>query len=174
MLSRGRRRVVKAGRAGAMTRASPSGVRARLVPWLIRTGARLTRPLTVGVRGVVLDGSGRVFLVRHGYVPGWQFPGGGVEAGESAGAALARELEEEAGIAIRGTPLLHGICLQGRRDHVVVYVVRDFAVQGDRDPDWEIQDGRFFPVADLPHDATPATRRRLREVLDGVACAETW
>ncbi|HSG89750.1 MAG TPA: NUDIX domain-containing protein [Pseudomonadales bacterium] len=52
---------------------------------------------------------GRLLLARRG--PGmdlegcWEFPGGKVEAGESAAAALERELEEELGIRTRS--LLH-------------------------------------------------------------------
>ena len=56
----------------------------------------LARPMTLGVRAIVHDRArNAVFLVRHTYVPGWQLPGGGVEPGESADDALARELREE-------------------------------------------------------------------------------
>jgi ADP-ribose pyrophosphatase YjhB (NUDIX family) len=80
----------------------------------------LTRPMTLGVRAVVIDKSDSVLLVRHGYVSGWHFPGGGVEVGEACTQALARELEEEARVALTGVPVLHGLFFNAnpsRRDH---------------------------------------------------------
>src|SRR5579871_6186411 len=97
--------------------------------------------MTLGVRGVVVAPDESVLLVRHGYVAGWHFPGGGVEVGETCEEALRRELEEEARIAIDGPPELHGLYFNpkpSRRDHIAVYVVRDFAVLGQRRPDREI------------------------------------
>jgi 8-oxo-dGTP pyrophosphatase MutT (NUDIX family) len=70
---------------------------------------RFSRGLTLGVRALVLDAEGRVFLIKHTYTGGWQLPGGGVEAGETLLEALARELCEEGNIEMTGPPQLHGV-----------------------------------------------------------------
>ena len=74
---------------------------------------RFSRGLTLGVRGVVLDEADRVFLIRHTYVPGWHLPGGGVETGETALEALARELAEEGASSLGSAPSLHGVFFNG-------------------------------------------------------------
>lgn len=139
--------------------------------WLLKRG------LTMGVRGIVLDKNGQVLLVRHTYTPGWTFPGGGVEIGETAEEALGRELAEEANLQILGRPALHGVFHQphfSRRDHVVVYVVRDFAWHGPPEPNREIAECRFFPPGALPEDMSAGARRRLREILDGSPAGARW
>ena len=137
----------------------------------------MTRPMTLGVRGIVIDEGNSVLLVRHGYVSGWHFPGGGVEVGETCVQALARELEEEARVEIRGAPVLHGLFFNARpsrRDHVAVYVIRDFAVLGERAPDREIEEARFFARSALPEGATAGTRARLAEIFDSVPVRDLW
>ncbi|HSR65082.1 MAG TPA: Nudix family hydrolase [Xanthomonadaceae bacterium] len=68
-------------------------------------------PAVEVVAGVIRDPRGRVLLARRtegrDLAGLWEFPGGKVEPGESADAALARELHEELGIdAEVGAPLI--------------------------------------------------------------------
>jgi ADP-ribose pyrophosphatase YjhB (NUDIX family) len=133
--------------------------------------------MTLGVRAVVLDGQGRVFLIRHTYVPGWHLPGGGVETGETALEALTRELREEACIVIDEPPVLAGVFFNrhtSRRDHVLVYVIRHFTVVEEKKPDREIAEAGFFPLGQLPEGTTAATRRRLAEILEGQSFSTIW
>jgi ADP-ribose pyrophosphatase YjhB (NUDIX family) len=152
-------------------------VRERLKLRLLHFSFLLTRPMSLGVRAIVIDADDHVLLVRHGYVSGWHFPGGGVEVGETCLESLARELEEEARVVIEGPPVLHGIFFNretSRRDHVAAYIVRRFRVLGERRRDWEIAEARFFPRLALPEGATRATRARLAEIFDSAPLSERW
>jgi ADP-ribose pyrophosphatase YjhB (NUDIX family) len=150
---------------------------AQLAMRLAHFGFLLTRPMTLGVRGIVIDAEGRMLLVKHSYVAGWHLPGGGVEAGETCEAALARELVEEANVALEGPVSLLGLFLNrhvSRRDHVAVYVVRRFRVTGARPPDREIVAAQFFAPDALPADTTRGTQARLAEALEGAPVATLW
>ncbi|MGO8831386.1 MAG: NUDIX domain-containing protein [Roseiarcus sp.] len=155
----------------------PQSARKRLFLRLLHLSFLILRPMTLGVRAVVIDERDRVLLVRHTYLPGWHLPGGGVERGETLLASLARELAEEGNILIEGEPRLHGIFFNksaSPRDHVAVYVVRRFRQTGPRAPDREIAEARFFEPGALPEDVGRSTRARLAEALDGAAVAQTW
>ena len=76
-------------------------------------------------------------------------PGGGVEAGETLLEALARELSEEGNIELTGPPVLHGVYFHpfySNRDHVTIYVVRDFRQTAPPIPNREIAAHGFFPA----------------------------
>lgn len=154
-----------------------SDKRAPLLTRLITFAAALQRPMTLGVRGLVVDDENRVLLVRHTYVGGYYLPGGGVEAGETLLQSLARELEEEGAVLLQGAPALHGVYLNRRaskRDHVALFVVRDFRRIGPRLPDMEIAEAGFFDLDALPDDTTRATRARIDEVLNGAPVSPYW
>jgi ADP-ribose pyrophosphatase YjhB (NUDIX family) len=155
-------------------------IRRRLEPTirrLLHSYWRFARGLTIGVRAVVIDRDGKVFLVAHSYVDGWHLPGGGVEAGETFVAALARELREEGNIELVDPPQLFGIYFNRgatRRDHVALYVVRSFRQPSPPQPNHEIVAHGFFAADSLPSDTSRATRERLAEVLSGRAAAPIW
>ena len=134
--------------------------------------------MTLGVRGVVFDAAGRVFLVRHSYVPGWYFPGGGIETGETAEGALAREILEEGGIRLDGPAELFGLYLNrslSARDHVALFVCRRWT-QAHQPvvPNAEIVECGFHPPDALPDGTTDATRRRLDEIAGGEVRSADW
>jgi hypothetical protein len=72
---------------------------------------------------------------------------------------------------------LHGVFYNrhvSRRDHVVVYVVRNFHQPAKPAPNYEIVDCGFFDVNALPEGTTRGTQRRIREVAGGVPISLDW
>lgn len=61
---------------------------------------------TVAAGVLLFDEHDRVLLVDPTYKPGWEFPGGVVEAGEAPAQAGIREVAEEIGIHLAQTPRL--------------------------------------------------------------------
>ena len=144
---------------------------------LIHLYWRFSRGATLGARAMVIDGAGRVFLVKHSYVDSWHLPGGGVETGETMLEALARELAEEGNIQLTAQPELHGVFFNARvsrRDHVALFIVREFRQDGPPVPNHEIIAHGFFAPDALPDGITRATRARIAEVLGGAAVSELW
>jgi len=138
---------------------------------------RYSGRMTLGVRAMILDDKGRVFLVKHSYVSGWHMPGGGVEPGETIVAALEREVREEANIELTASPILHAIYYNTHgswRDHVAFYIVRQFRQIGPPEPNKEIIAHGFFAADELPADTTKGTRERVSEVLKAREPAQFW
>ncbi|MEZ5790797.1 MAG: NUDIX domain-containing protein [Nitratireductor sp.] len=121
----------------------------------------LRRALTLGVRAIVEDGNGGILLVRHTYVKGWHFPGGGVEPGENAVDAIKREVLEEASIRITETPQLEGAFFNSRlngRDHVLLYRCSSGKARGISNPTWKSRKPAFFrrmPCRTISHAEQP-------------------
>lgn len=137
----------------------------------------MRRGLTLGVRAIVRSEDGKFLLVRHTYVPGWHFPGGGVEKGETTEQALGNELLQETGLKLVGKPVLHGVFYNdsiSRRDHVLAYLCDVNGSVEAKPMSMEIAEVSYFDFENLPPDTDPGTMRRLREVASGVSITETW
>lgn len=137
----------------------------------------IKRRMTLGARAALIDGD-RVFLIKHTYLPGWQFPGGGVEPGETAEDTAVREVLEETGHRVIGRPklhaLFHNVSSITKRDHVAFYVCRDFEKVRDTEPNYEIAGAQWFDRHNLPADTTDGTHRRIREIYNGAEPSVTW
>jgi len=133
--------------------------------------------LTLGARVMVVDGD-RVLLIRHTYVPGWQFPGGGVDPGEAIESAARREVLEETGYRITGPMQLFGIyhntSTVTNRDHVAFYVATQFEPGFEFKPNREIAEAAWFERTALPEKVTPATSQRIDEYFDKAARRDIW
>ncbi|WP_290979325.1 NUDIX domain-containing protein [Hyphomicrobium sp.] len=133
--------------------------------------------VTLGAQGVIVDDASRVLLIRHGYRPGWHFPGGGVERGEEIEDALAREVLEETGVIIKEPAQLLGIYShfdQFPGDHIVLFMIRQWRRDTVPAPNAEIAEQRFFALDEVPEDLATGASRRLKEIFGGIEQSSVW
>ncbi len=155
-------------------------VRHRLIGGAARLVWKVTKPRTIGVRGVLVDQNDRIALVRHTYTDGWYLPGGGVKKGESIETALFRELAEEVAVVAPTIERVLGVYHSRREakdDHIVIYVVRTVSDVSDALPKADlakIEEARWFPLDDVPGTTSPATVRRIQEYRSGATGSGVW
>lgn len=132
-------------------------------------------PVCLGTNAIVEDKDGRVVLVRHRYMPGLCFPGGGIHYGEAPVDAVQRELAEELGMRHVATVELFSLYTRnvGRTTNLIaLYRMRD--AEFEFKPNLEISDiARIDPHAPPP-DTSPAARRRLEEFVGLAPVSPYW
>lgn len=135
------------------------------------------RRMVIGTR-LVLVIDGRFLLLRHTYMPGWHFPGGGVEPGETAADCARREGVEETGYEAEGPLRLLGFYFKPTeatdRDHVAVYVAERATQRHVFRPNGEIAEIGWFSPDELPPETEPGTARRIAEVIGAQTGGEYW
>jgi ADP-ribose pyrophosphatase YjhB (NUDIX family) len=142
----------------------------RRVVWSLR------RPVTVGVRALIIQGD-TVLLVRHRAGPRpWGLPGGGVARYERLAEAAWREAHEETGVRVRVERLLgvYDSFHDGMSNYIAVFIC---APLGALCPprSLEIAEARFFPLGAPPIDIDPGSRRRIEEYRAGASgLARIW
>jgi 8-oxo-dGTP pyrophosphatase MutT (NUDIX family) len=116
-----------------------------------------------GVSGIILDGQGRVLLLKHRFWKDqrWGLPGGLARHRESLAATLRRELLEEAGIQVRPIKLLRVNTLRGA---LAEFTLLAESTDTPRAQPPEILDARFWDLASLPENLQPEHRELLDEL----------
>lgn len=137
---------------------------------------RIRRPTTRGVKALAVDPEGNVLLVRHSYgnSNAWILPGGGVGKRETPETAIVRELQEELNLVPEDVSLF-GVYVsssEGKSDTISVFLAR--CSEKPRISSREILEAQFFAPQTPPQAASPATRRRLEELIKGGPLSDSW
>jgi 8-oxo-dGTP diphosphatase len=127
----------------------------------------------VGAGLVVVDEASSVLLVEPTYKPGWEVPGGMVEAGESPRSAAAREALEELGVEVQvGRLLVMDWRPPGRRPDdglMLLYRCDSFDVTTIVLQDEELRSWRWCDPAEVRARTTPFMARRLAAAIAAIA-----
>lgn len=130
---------------------------------------RFTQPrFQVTAGAVVLDGEGRVLLLKHVFRAGsgWGIPGGFLERGEQPEDAVRREVSEETGLELESVEVAF-IRTHRRPSRVeIIYRCRARAVEVSL-RGYEITSAEWCAPAQLPLELNQDQRWIIRTALDG-------
>lgn len=144
---------------------------ARKLLWKIR------KPVTLGVKLVVLNKRNEVLLVKPAYQNHLGFPGGGINRGEHPLDAGLREIKEELGISLdKEKAKLFNVYIntsENKVDYIFLYVVV-LDRRADVKKNYEIEKVVWSDLNLLPSNIGAATSRRISEIKKGVECSGKW
>ena len=125
----------------------------------------LYRGMTLGVRIAIVNSEKKILLVRHSYMPGWYFPGGGVEHGETIYDAAYREVYQETGIDDLFDLKLIKFELNeevSNKDHVAI-LRAETSSELIKQTSLEIKEAKFYDFDKLPTDLHVSVKKVLKE-----------
>lgn len=148
---------------GAPSKTGPEIAEGDVVHVESSQGSRFQGKIVVGVLGAVTDDAGRLLFVAQQKGPfagSWLLPGGGVEPGESAEAAVAREIMEETGLTMTDIRFTGVYEMRGRWSggdyHLMMMAFRG-AASGEIPPDFQgdgVGEVRWAHLHELPLHST--------------------
>jgi mutator protein MutT len=120
----------------------------------------IVRPKTRGVKCIITH-SDKILLIRNSYRPSqWNFPGGGIERGETPEAAARREVLEEVGIALDEIKYLGQFDNRLEYKHDTVFVFVGEAGNDLAGADGvEVAEMRWWNVDNLPNNLSSIALR---------------
>lgn len=122
----------------------------------------------MGAGCLICDEQGRLLLVKPGYKPTWEIPGGIVEKDESPLACCRREVQEELGLAIPVGRLLvvDYNAPSPEKSESLMFIFDGGELSAEacgriQLPQSELAGWQFFAPEHLPEALSPALRRRI-------------
>lgn len=118
--------------------------------------------------GIIRNAAGEIYITQRAadahMANKWEFPGGKIEADESAEQAVIRELQEEVGIAVRSLQQFDQLEYQFPDRHITLWF---WLVDGWEGEPWgkEGQPGRWIAQQDLVADEFPPANAPIIEKL---------
>ena len=127
----------------------------------------------VSADALIRDEAGRILLVKPGYKPGWDLPGGMAEANEPPADCVRREINEELGLDLSVGAMLcvDWVPPHGPWDDLLAFIFDGGSLAPDqiariRLLDGELEGFAFFSAAEVAARLRPRARGRIRSALN--------